>query len=313
MSDRNRKSNARRKAVRKYQREHGVSYTEALRAVGDPPEPRMHQFLLLAGFEDDGEEVLFSMDGVGGSDVLWISGSTRPGKFLALFMLAAQYCQIGARVVACARRAPDPEWNWTGYRDELDRFVYIEPEQLEAVVDELAASTPAAGVDPVPAVLLIDDWPIQSGPHEIDFGRLNGLNIVVMVGMSQDSFALAQEFWKVRVASHYAVDSFPPYLGRRGGASGRLMHAYQPFVQQLHNEGAVVAEAYSRSEAAVPPPEEFVAALEAVQPGDFSQSPDGFALSNTAAGKKFLFHNSPMQIIYLNTPHRSGDKDQDAD
>lgn len=319
MSDRNRKNNARRKAVRNYQREHGVSYKEALRAVGDPETSKMQLWHLVAGYEDDGEPVMLSMDGVGGPNVLWISGPTGSVKFLELFVLAAQYCRMGARVVSCARRPIEPERNWTFYREELDRFEYVDPEQLQAVVDELAASAPAAGADPVPVVLLIDDWAILRWPDEIDFGRLSGLNVVVLVGMSPDSFALAEEFWKLRAASRIELDSFPAHLGRIERGDGEYKEYNRLFAPGRAGESAMVltqlqlaadgvgavsdemgvVRAYRNTGLAVPPAEDF-AALRDAWPGDVEVGPHGLALGNTAAQKKQAFQDS-TRITFLDT------------
>lgn len=319
MSDRNRKNNARRKAVRNYQREHGVSYTEALRALSDPAAPRMHPWYLVAGYEDDGEPVMLSMDGVGGPDVLWISGPTGSGKFLELFVLAAQYCRMGARVVACARRPVEPELFWAFYRDELARFEYITPEQLKGVVDELAAAAPAAGADPVPAVLIVDDWAVSFSPDEIDFGRLAGLNVVVLMGMQPDLFARAETLWNVHAASRVEVDLLPAQLVRVGGGGGYYKEFNRLFTQGRVGEsmmvlqhGADVAEAYRNTGLAVPPAEDF-STLGDAWPGDVGVSPHGLAIQNTAAGKKFLFRNSPVQITYLDATHRPVNKDEGED
>lgn len=319
MSDRNRKNNARRKAARNYQREHGVSYTEAFRAVGEPEAPRMQRVFLVAGYEDDGDPVMLDMDGVGGADVLWISGPTGSAKFLELFVLAAQYCRMGAHVVACARRPIEPERNWTVYREELDRFEYITPEQLEPVVDELAASAPAAGADPVPAVLIVDDFAISGTPEAINFERLAGLNVVVLMGMQPELFARAEELWKVRAASRIEVDSLPAHLGRIGRAGGGYKEFNRLFAPGRAGESAMVLtqlqlaaddvgvvsdeagtfKAYRYTALAVPPADDF-AALQDAWPGDVVVGPHGLALGNTAAHKKQAFQDS-ARTTFLNT------------
>lgn len=307
MSDRKRKNNARRKAVRNYQREHGVSYKEALRAVGDPETSKMQLWHLVAGYEDDGEPVMLSMDGVGGPNVLWISGPTGSVKFLELFVLAAQYCRMGARVVACAHRPDEPAGYWTFYRDELNRFEYITPEQLEAVVDELAASAPAAGADPVPQVLLVDDFAISGSPAEINFERLAGLNVVVLMGMQPDLFARAEMLWKVHAASRIEVDRLPAQLVRVGeGDGGHYKEFRRLFTpgrvgesMMVLQHGAEAAEAYRNTGLAVPPAEDFEA-LRDEWPGDVEVGPHGLALGNTAAQKKQAFQDS-MRITFLDT------------
>lgn len=307
MSDRNRKNNARRKAVRNYQREHGVSYKEALRAVGDPETSKMQLWHLVAGYEDDGEPVMLSMDGVGGPNVLWISGPTGSVKFLELFVLAAQYCRMGARVVACAHRPDEPAGYWTFYRDELNRFEYITPEQLEAAVDELAASAPAAGADPVPQVLLVDDFAISGSPAEINFERLAGLNVVVLMGMQPDLFARAEMLWKVHAASRIEVDLLPAQLVRVGeGDGGHYKEFRRLFTpgrvgesMMVLQHGAEAAEAYRNTGLAVPPAEDFEA-LRDEWPGDVEVGPHGLALGNTAAQKKQAFQDS-MRITFLDT------------
>ncbi|SKK33869.1 hypothetical protein [Mycobacteroides abscessus] len=331
MSDRNRKNNGRRKAARKHQREHGVSYTEALRAVSDPAAPKMHPWHLVAGYEDDGEPVMLSMDGVGGPDVLWISGPTGSGKFLELFVLAAQYCRMGARVVACARRPVEPEQFWAFYRDELARFEYITPEQLKGVVDELAAVTPAAGADPVPAVLIVDDWGVSFSPDEIDFERLAGLNVVVLMGMQPDLFARAETLWNVHAASRIEVELLPDQLVRVGGGGGHYKEFNRLFTQGREGESAMVlrhlqlpadgvgvvsdemgvVRAYRQAGVAVPPPGDF-AAIEDSWPGDIEVGPHGRALGDTAAQKRLSFRDS-MRITYLDTTRRRQSKDQSED
>ncbi|OHU12823.1 hypothetical protein [Mycobacteroides chelonae] len=307
MSDRKRKNNARRKAVRNYQREHGVSYKEALRAVGDPETSKMQLWHLVAGYEDDGEPVMLSMDGVCGPDVLWISGPTGSVKFLELFVLAAQYCRMGARVVSCASRPDEPAGYWTFYRDELNRFEYITPEQLEAAVDELAASAPAAGADPVPQVLLVDDFAISGSPAEINFERLAGLNVVVLMGMQPDLFARAEMLWKVHAASRIEVDLLPAQLVRVGeGDGGHYKEFRRLFTpgrvgesMMVLQHGAEAAEAYRNTGLAVPPAEDFEA-LRDEWPGDVEVGPHGLALGNTAAQKKQAFQDS-MRITFLDT------------
>lgn len=330
MSERNRKNNARRKAARKYQREHGVSYTEALRAVSDPAAPKIHPWYLVAGYEDDGEPVMLSMDGVGGPNVLWISGPTGSVKFLELFVLAAQYCRMGARVVACAHRPDEPAAYWSFYRDELNRFEYTTtPEQLAAVVDELAASAPAAGADPVPAVLVVDDFAISGTPEAINFERLAGLNVVVLMGMQPDLFTRAEELWNVSAASRIEVDSLPAHLGRIPGAGGQYKEYNRLFTAGRSGESAMVllqlaadgvgvvsdemgvVRAYRQAGVAVPPPGDF-AAIEDSWPGDIEVGPHSRALGATAAQKKQAFRDS-MSITFLDATRRRHSKDQDAD